>query len=128
MAPQPTPQEDHLRYGPRNYALPPGCGPAGSKFSCNPLTNAGCRAGEDEVCDDDDHGAFGCDPDSDNVKEGGECNDKEGPSCAAGMTCDTPNDSDPHGVCRRFCCTRADCPGARCMVLDRDFGTLGVCK
>ncbi|MDP9034748.1 MAG: hypothetical protein M3O50_08055 [Myxococcota bacterium] len=124
-----SPASQELRYGPKSFTLPAGCGPTGVKFSCNPLTNAGCRADDDEVCDDDDHGGFGCDADSDNVKESGECNDKDGPSCAAGMTCDTPNDSEPRGVCRKFCCAKADCPPPmKCVALDRQFGTLGVCK
>jgi hypothetical protein len=122
-------QSQEMRYGPKVHALPEGCGPAGEKFSCNPLTNAGCRGAEGEVCDDDEHDAFGCDPESDNVKEGGDCNDKDGPSCAAGLTCNTPSESEPRGICRKYCCTKADCSApTKCVVLDKEFGTLGVCK
>jgi hypothetical protein len=127
--PSAPPEDRSLRYGAKIYALPSGCGPAGEKFSCNPLTNAGCHPADGEVCDDDDKEGFACDPDSDNVQEGGECNDKDGPSCAAGMTCDNPSDSEPRGICRKFCCTKGDCPArTKCVALDREFGTLGVCK
>ncbi len=114
------------RYGPKTFALPEGCGPKGEKFACNPLTNAGCNAANDEACDDDDHGAFACFPDSDGVKEGAPCDDKSGPSCAVGLTCD----GDPKGVCRKFCCAASDCAAknSKCVPLDSDFGALGVCK
>jgi hypothetical protein len=124
-----TPGDDKGRYGPKIFGLPAGCGPAGEKFSCNPLTNAGCNADEDEACDDDDNDAFACFPDSDNVKEGGECNDKDGPGCAPGMTCDAASKSDTRGVCRKFCCSISDCSAhQKCVALDREFGNLGVCK
>jgi hypothetical protein len=121
--------DDEGRYGPEIYTLPTGCGPAGEKFSCNPLTNAGCKPGDDEVCDDDDDDSFACYADSDYVKEGGKCNDHDGPSCAVGLTCDTISDSDPRGTCRKFCCSNADCAGPKkCVTSDPKFGTLGMCK
>jgi hypothetical protein len=120
------------RYGEKVHALPAGCAPAGGKFSCNPLTNDGCNADEDEVCDDDDHHGFACYPESDSVQEGGDCNDKDGPSCAHGMTCDPVSASSPRGTCRSFCCTAADCRTSKmskhCVALDPEFGSLGVCK
>jgi hypothetical protein len=128
-APPAAPEEDEGRYGPEVYSLPAGCAPAGQKYSCDPFTNAGCRAADDEVCDDDDDDAFACFADSDKVKEGGKCNDNDGPSCGVGMTCDTLSESDPRGTCRKFCCSNANCsPPKKCVVLDPNFGTLGVCK
>jgi hypothetical protein len=124
-----TPVDEHGRYGPKVHTLPLGCAPAGEKFSCNPLTNAGCNSAEDEACDDDDHDSFACFPESENVKEGGECNDKEGPACAAGMTCDPTSKGDPRGICRKFCCSHSDCNlSKKCATLDKGFGSLGVCK
>jgi hypothetical protein len=121
--------EETGRYGPKIHLLPPGCGPAGGKFSCNPLTNAGCRAADGEACDDDDDDAFACFSDSDRVKEGARCNDRDGPACEAGLTCDTISDSDPRGICRKFCCSSNDCQAPRrCSVIDRQFGALGLCK
>jgi hypothetical protein len=87
---------------PAAYTLPAGCGPAGKKLQCNPLTNAGCDRAKDEGCDDDDHGGFGCYAGPNTVKEGGKCDDDDG--CQGGLGCDT-DDGDDEGVCRRFCCT-----------------------
>lgn len=128
-AQQAAPVDEHGRYGPKLYTLAAGCAPAGAKFSCNPLTNAGCNSAEDEVCDDDDHDAFACFPESERGKEGAECDDKEGPGCAAGMTCDPATKGDSRGTCRKFCCTHGDCSTPKkCVTLDREFGSLGVCK
>jgi hypothetical protein len=116
---------------PRRHVLPAGCVPPGKKFACNPLSNAGCDQAKGEACDDDTKGGFTCYPPPNEVEEGGECNDKEGPSCAAGMSCDTPGESNPDGVCRKLCCTGADCgraQGKRCVPVDKEYGTFGFCK
>lgn len=112
---------------PAVYTLPPGCGPAGRKLQCNPLTNAGCDRSKDEACDDDDHGGYGCYPGPNSVKEGGKCDDDDG--CQGGLGCDM-DDGDDEGVCARFCCSDSDCgtSGARkCVVIHKAFGTLGFC-
>jgi hypothetical protein len=117
--------------GARRHVLPAGCVPPGKKFACNPLSNAGCDQAKGEACDDDTKGGFTCYPPPNEVEEGGECNDKEGPSCAAGMSCDTPGESNPDGVCRRLCCGGADCgraQGKRCIPVDKEYGTFGFCK
>jgi hypothetical protein len=113
---------------PRGFVLPRGCVPSGKAFACNPLNNAGCKAADGEACDDDTKGGFACYPAPNEVEEGDECNDKEGPSCAAGMSCDTPSESSPNGICRKLCCSSADCAKARCVPVDRDYGTFGFCK
>jgi hypothetical protein len=106
------------------HTLPPGCGPSGAKFQCNPLTNAGCDRTKGEACDDDDRGGFGCYPGPNTGKEGGKCDDKVG--CTAGLGCDTDDDDD-EGVCARFCCTNADCGAKKCTIRDTAFGSLGFC-
>ena len=109
---------------PALYTLPPGCGPAGRKLQCNPVTNAGCDRAKGEACDDDEHGAFGCYRGPNEVKEGGECDDEEG--CQGGLGCDT-DDDDSEGVCKRYCCTNADCGAKKCVVIRKSFGSLGYC-
>jgi hypothetical protein len=112
----------------RLYTLPAGCVPAGEKIACHPLTNAGCKT-NGEACDDDTKGGFMCYPPPNEVGEGGECNDKEGPSCAPGMSCDTPTESSPDGICRKLCCSAADCARTRrCVPVDPQYGTFGFCK
>jgi hypothetical protein len=116
---------------PAVYALPAGCAPAGRKFQCNPVTNQGCDRAKDEACDDDEHDGFGCYPGPNAVQEGGECNDEEGPSCQGAFGCDTGDDDDPDGVCKRYCCADADCgssPSRKCVVIDKAFGSLGFCN
>jgi hypothetical protein len=111
--------------------LPTGCVPPGKKFACNPVNNDGCDQRSGEACDDDTKGGFACYPAPNEVGEAGECNDKEGPSCAPGFSCDTPGESHPDGVCRKLCCSNADCAAAqakRCVAVDREYGTLGFCK
>jgi hypothetical protein len=121
-----TSGKEHVIAGrPALYALPAGCGPAGKKFQCNPETNAGCDRTKDEACDDDDHGGFGCYEGPNAVKEGGECSDEEG--CQGGFGCDT-DDGDEDGVCRRYCCTNADCGSKKCVVIEKSFGSLGFCN
>jgi hypothetical protein len=45
------------------------------------------------------------------------------------MTCDPIATGDPRGNCRRLCCSDADCRAPRkCVVMDRKFGSLGLCK
>ncbi len=115
----------------RRYLLPAGCVPPGKKFACNPVSNDGCNQESGEACDDDTKGGFTCYPPPNEVDEDGDCNDKEGPSCAPGLSCDTPGDSHPDGVCRRLCCTAADCSRAqakRCVPVDPEYGTFGFCK
>jgi hypothetical protein len=111
---------------PAVQTLPPGCGPTGTKFQCNPLTNAGCDRAKGESCDDDDHGGFGCYPGPNTGKEGAKCDDKVG--CNAGFGCDTDDDDDDEGECARFCCTNADCGSKKCTVRDKAFGSLGFCE
>jgi hypothetical protein len=126
-----TARSPGARQASRRYALPPGCVPPGKKFACDPLSNAGCNQGKGEACDDDTKGGFTCYPPPNEVSEGDECNDKEGPSCAPGMSCDTPGESHPDGVCRKLCCADTDCGRAqarRCVPVDREYGTFGFCR
>jgi hypothetical protein len=120
-----SPSSGVIANRPAVYALPNGCGPAGKKFRCNPLTNAGCDRAKDEACDDDDHGGFGCYPGPNSAKEGGECDDDRG--CQGGLGCDM-DDGDEDGICARYCCTDADCGSKKCVVIDKAFGSLGFCN
>jgi hypothetical protein len=111
------------------FALAPGCGPGSRTFACNPLTNAGCNGGAGEACDDDEHGGFKCYAPPNVIKEGGDCNIVDGPSCAPGLGCSGASERDPDGECARFCCSAADCrSGEKCAVIDSAFGSLGFCK
>jgi hypothetical protein len=122
MTPTPT------SLGRRLFALSAGCGPAGKEYACNPVTNAGCRV-DGEACDDDEKGGYACYPPPNEMAEGEACNDADGPSCAAGMACDNLNESNPEGLCRKLCCSNADCAAPKhCQVLDRHFGSLGFCR
>jgi hypothetical protein len=107
------------------HVLPSGCGPAGKKLQCNPLTNAGCDGAKGEACDDDEHGGFGCYPGPNSVKEGAACNDDDG--CTPGFGCDA-DDGEDEGVCERFCCTNAECGSKKCVTIDKAFGSLGFCE
>jgi hypothetical protein len=119
--------KEHVIAGrPAAYTLPPGCGPAGKKFQCNPETNAGCDRAKDEACDDDERGGFGCYEGPNSVKEGGECDDEDG--CQGGLGCDTDDDDGPDGVCKRYCCTNADCGSKKCVIIAKSFGSLGFCN
>ena len=106
------------------YTLPAGCAPAGKKFQCNPRTNEGCDRAKGEACDDDDHGGFNCYPGPNSVIEGGKCDDDNG--CLGGFGCDT-DDGDDEGVCKRYCCSDAECGAKKCIPNDKAFGTLGFC-
>lgn len=113
---------------PVTQTMPNGCTPAGLKFQCNPVTNAGCDSAKGEACDDDEHDGFGCYPAPNTVEEGGACNDQTGPACRGGMGCDTGDDDDPEGLCHKYCCSDADCGGKRCQTIDATSGTLGLCS
>lgn len=112
----------------KEQSLASGCGPSGAKYACSPITNAGCDAAAGEACDDDEHGGFGCYPAPNEVKEGGDCDDEEGPSCAPEYGCATKEGSS-EGVCRKYCCDASDCAGGKnCVAVDAKVGTLGFCE
>lgn len=113
-----------IAHRPAIYTLPAGCGPAGKKLQCNPLTNLGCDRAKGEACDDDEHGGFGCYAGPNPVGEGGECNDEAG--CQGGLGCDMDDDDDG-GACARYCCSDADCGSKKCVTIDKAFGSLGFC-
>ena len=111
------------------YALPPGCGPRAATFSCNPVTNEGCVTRKGEACDDDEDGGYRCYPAPNEVKEGGECNDRDGPSCEARLACDNGRNGGPNGICRRLCCSAEECGSEKlCEAIDPEFGSLGFCR
>lgn len=110
---------------PALYVLPAGCGPAGKKLQCNPVTNMGCDRAKGEACDDDDHGGYACYAGPNDVAEGGACDDQAG--CQGGLGCNMDEDDDD-GVCARYCCSDAECGTKKCVTLRKAFGTLGFCE
>src|SRR5512138_469811 len=68
------------------YTLPRGCGPVGRRFQCDPVRNQGCRPSA--ACDDDGNGGFRCYVAPNLVGAGARCDDRVGPSCLPGFTCD----------------------------------------
>jgi hypothetical protein len=104
------------------------CGRTDPRYRCDPVTNQGCDGVAGEACDDDEHEGFGCYPPPNDVGEAGSCDDDDGPSCRGGLGCDTGDDDDSEGVCRRYCCANADCAGKRCATIDPKQGALGFCR
>jgi hypothetical protein len=111
---------------------------AGTGIQCNPVTNAGCSAGE--ACDINTGQnsttviGFLCYPGPNTEDICAECNDgiNDAGECAAGGTCLLSNASTAQ--CARYCCTDADCGNGRCVTSIQGpalFGpvapTLGVC-
>ncbi|MBI5536312.1 MAG: hypothetical protein HY898_26555 [Deltaproteobacteria bacterium] len=120
--------------GTGGYALPTSCVHEGvlNYQECNPLTNAGCGAGE--ACDlgsktSSDVG-FLCFPD-DVGTDGASCDNVNGPWCKAKLHCDNQDGTAGAGFCRRMCCVASDCSGTgkSCAPMDAtNIGTFGFCK
>ncbi len=106
-----------------SFATGTGAGGAPATFTCNPVTNQGCQAGE--TCDVDyQHLAFVCYGGQSTLDLCASC----GPAklyCHAGATC-------VGGTCLKFCCENVDCAaGATCdkTVLPKfGMGQVGLCK
>lgn len=105
------------------FVLPPGCLNSDVvQATCDPRSNAGC--GDYRGCD---RGGYTqprlvCLP-TDGVQLGGKCDAVDGPYCAGKYSCNgTP------GVCTKFCCTNAECPGGTCLTFDPFLGSLGICS
>ena len=100
------------------------CATDTAKFPCNPITNAGCKAGEQ--CDyaigmgaDDTFVCFPLDPMPTSV-----CEDCSMHFCGAGLTC--------IGTCARYCCDNTDCGTGICskttaQVDKPGMGAVGIC-
>ena len=109
---------------PRFDGLPVSCWlPPGS--TCNPANNDGCAA--DEACDlaVDPAGRpiITCFPPPATAALGTACNNQTGPFCQGGLRC-------MDRVCMDTCCTDRECTveGERCVPLEPQLGTLGVCR
>ena len=113
-----------------------GAADAGAGIACNPVTNAGCQAGEECDYDIDSMGntiGFGCYPPPNPTMVCQKCDLNNNITCAGGLTCfayDMAGDS----VCAKYCCTDADCGTGKCTTKDSTgsfFGpvapNLGVC-
>lgn len=115
--------------GAPSFVLPEGCVPDDMRFACNPVTNEGCEGVQGEACEYGLDEYFNCFPAPNEVEEGGACNWESGPYCQATLTCDASDPLNPEGVCRRHCCSDADCAAPEtCHASDPTFGTLGVCR
>lgn len=130
MVPPPRPDAGPIvrpDHGPpleRFRGLPVSCWlPPGSE--CNPANNDGCAA--DEACDlavdELNRPIVVCFPPPATELLGAFCNNRNGPFCAGGLRC-------MDGVCLDTCCTDSECTvdGERCVALEPDLGTLGVCR
>lgn len=110
-------------------ALPAGC-VTDSRFLplCSPLTNAECDAGA--KCSFAT-GGFACSGGWFVIEPGAPCGLPDSgpvpPQCTLGHACVRAKSSDPVGVCRRLCCSNADCDGAACAKFDPLLGSLGTC-
>lgn len=113
--------------------LPAGCVvPTTVKTYCNPVTNEGCT-GAGVACD---FSSWGATPDAkattidcytDSTVPGGQVCDPEGKKfCEAKHRCDGAAKGQK-GVCKRYCCSNADCGGGTCKAFDAALGTIGVC-
>jgi hypothetical protein len=105
-------------------ALPAGCF-QGASAECNPLTNAGCSAGEacDAGIDESQAVHLVCYPPPNPQAIGDTCNAQSGPYCAPGGVC-----TGSPGICVPFCCDDSDCSsGTSCAPIDPAIGTLGGC-
>jgi hypothetical protein len=108
--------------------MPTGCVPSDMTVVCNPVTNEGCDSAAGEACEYGIEEYFMCFPAPNDVDEGGACNWEEGPWCKATFVCSSDDPESPSGVCRRPCCSDADCGSKSCVVADPEFGTLGICR
>jgi len=83
---------------------------AGTGVQCNPVTNAGCSAGD--LCDlsgDSNVVGFICYPGPGSVAVCAACDDETpATTCQAGSSCITYDDAQD-SACARYCCTDADC-------------------
>ena len=103
--------------------IPPTCILDLSAVECNPVTAVGCT-GDGVTCDFSDAGFTCYDPPNDQDLDA-TCNGQDGPYCKPTLTC--YGDPGPEGVCKKFCCSNADCNGEPCIPFDPSFGTIGVC-
>jgi len=91
---------------------------------CNPANNDGCAADEacDVALDAEGRPIVTCFPPPATQELGETCNNEGGPFCVGGLRC-------MDGECMDTCCTDAECaaPGERCIALEPDLGSLGVC-
>lgn len=103
--------------------LPVGCVLPSVTLQCNPLTNASCTAGY--ACDlAPSTSTFLCFEPPNNAQPNQSCsNASTGPYCIGGYRC-----TGEPGVCKKYCCSSADCGGGTCTPLSGgQYGTIGYC-
>lgn len=105
---------------------------------CNPVTNAGCHASEDEVCDADTDGVFRCFPSVPSAPSTGavcsDCSATSPTTCGPASTCITTGVAGKTAQCVPYCCDDTDCGGSKCdkaylvaTGLNPIFSSVGVC-
>ena len=109
------------------FDFPPGCvNLAVVTVQCEPRTNEGCPTGlgcDLVVYPNPPLNILQCVP-NDGIKLGGACNGYSGPFCEPKLAC-----TGSPGICAKYCCTAADCPGGGyCVNFRPDFGTIGTCS
>lgn len=91
-------------------------------WACDPIATSPSCSGPGSACDLDAQGTFQCFPAPNTAAVGEPCDAFNGPACAQGGTC-------RGDVCRRYCCSDADCDGGACEVLSDPTAkvTVGLC-
>lgn len=107
--------------------LPAGCVTLANFFPlCNPITNEGCQTNKGEACDFT-KGGLECWKENNTEPRGASCAGTSTKYCVPTYTCSGSVDGSA-GVCKRFCCSDADCGGGACKAFDENLGTLGACE
>jgi hypothetical protein len=96
-----------------------------SAVSCNPVTNAGCSAGQ--ACDitadsSEDITGFTCFDGPNDALLCEPCGVTGGASCAGGLSCANVNAT--WLACAHYCCSDADCGSGHCQTTDTDGRSL----
>ena len=122
--PTPTPAPRLDAGPPPRYAgLPASCWLPPNSF-CNPANNEGCEPGEacDLAVEPSGRPIIACFPPPAEQALGDPCNNEAGPFCQGGLRCVDRR-------CMDTCCSDAECGDLeRCVPLEPDLGTLGVCR
>jgi hypothetical protein len=97
------------------------CVQLGGTIACNPVTNAGCVAGD--ACDTDGAGGFVCYPPPNTEALCDACGPNAAGYCQGGMACYSVTDT-----CARFCCNDGDCGTGVCDLTYFGAGSpVGIC-
>jgi hypothetical protein len=115
--------------GTSSVTLPPGCiNDPSFVADCNPVTNEPCDTAAAAACDFSDVGVT-CYGEGNTAQPGAPCDTGAGEFCVPMYHCDGATQSNPVGVCKKFCCANTDCgSGESCTAFDAALGTFGLCN